>query len=52
MKYETPQMTALTSAINAIQSTSSKSIEAKYPDTYDPTDLVPEVIMGTYTDWE
>ena len=51
MKYETPQMTALTSAINAIQTTSDKSINARVIETYDPSDPIPEVV-GAYTDWE
>jgi hypothetical protein len=50
MKYETPQMTALTSAINAIQSTSAKELPVG-GDTFDPSDLLHEVI-GAYADWE
>jgi len=51
MKYETPQMTALTSAVNAIQSTSSKGPDYTHTDTFDPGDRVPEQ-FGAYTDWE
>lgn len=50
MKYETPQMTALTSAINAIQQTSSKDTVG-CSDTYDISSPLKEVVCG-YTDWE
>ena len=49
MKYETPQMTALTSAINAIQATSHKG-SFMYEDTFDPPNR-PEAV-GAYADWE
>jgi hypothetical protein len=50
MKYETPQMTALTPAINVIQSTPNKAPHM-FVDTWDPGDLLTEVI-GAYIDWE
>jgi hypothetical protein len=50
MKYETPQMTALTSAINVIQSTSEKHMPG-YVDTWDPGSVWPEKVQA-YTDWE
>ena len=50
MKYETPQMTALTSAVNAIQQTSSKDTIG-CSDHFDPSSVLPEVVCG-YTDWE
>jgi len=43
MKYETPELTALTLAINAIQ--------AKKPSTGDVDGLENEAI-GAYADWE
>jgi hypothetical protein len=51
MKYETPKMTALTSAINAIQSTSAKSTDYSCLDTFIPHDPTPEQVCG-YADWE
>jgi hypothetical protein len=50
MKYEAPQMTALTSAINAIQSTQDKGIP-NCVDTYDQGNPLKEAVCG-YTDWE
>jgi len=38
MKYETPQMTALTPAINAIQETSAKAPQG-HTDIFDPVAL-------------
>lgn len=48
MKYETPKLTALTPAINAIQDP-PKHIDNGYdsPGVYD--DFVP---LGVYADWE
>ena len=49
MKYETPQMTALTPAINAIQSSgssSSKVIQSQFDGSEDYES------PGAYTDWE
>ena len=51
MKYETPELTALTPAINAIQSsTMDKS------DTFAHTDQLitgaPNEVTGAYADWE
>ena len=45
MKYETPELTALTPAINAIQGTK---------DSGSPTDGVPNNIevLSAYEDWE
>ena len=50
MKYETPQMTALTPAVNAIQETSAKALPQGI-DYFEPSDVLHEVI-GAYTDWE
>ena len=50
MKYETPEVTALTPAISAIQETSAKGIVG-YLETYDPANPLKEV-YGAYTDWE
>jgi hypothetical protein len=50
MKYETPQMTTLTSAITAIQETSSKG-PIGLIETFHPEGPWPEVV-GAYTDWE
>jgi hypothetical protein len=49
MKYETPQMTALIPAINAIQSTSAKGSYTNI-DSYNGS-KIPES-DGVYTDWE
>ena len=49
MKYETPELTALTPAINAIQSSGTKNINDLYPDSV--TGEINES-MGTYADWE
>ena len=51
MKYETPQMTTLTSAINAIQATAQKSTTDPCIDTYEPSSPLKEAVCG-YTDWE
>jgi hypothetical protein len=51
MKYETPELTTSTPAINAIQSTNSKCTDCKYPDIFDPVNPLPEQ-FGAYTDWE
>jgi hypothetical protein len=45
MKYETPELTALTTAINAIQSSSSK-----VPNH--PGDSFDDEGPGAYQDWE
>jgi len=46
MKYETPELTALTTAINAVQSSGSKSI-------LNPNfDGVGNEVTAAYTDWE
>jgi len=50
MKYETPEMTALTPAIKAIQQTSEKAIQG-YTDNFDPGSQLLEVV-GAYADWE
>ena len=47
MKYETPELTALTPAVNAIQAT--KTIN--HPLDSQPTPQ-PEVGVGAYEDWE
>jgi hypothetical protein len=47
MKYETPKLTALTPAINAIQATKGEPVNIK--DT--PTKLT-EHMVGAYQDWE
>jgi hypothetical protein len=50
MKYETPQLTALTPAIDAIQTTSAKCL-CGVIETYDPASPLKELV-GAYTDWE
>jgi len=45
MKYETPAMTALTSAIDAIQATKQPVIDGDNP-------LHTESSVGAYHDWE
>ncbi len=50
MKYETPELTASTPAINAIQSTSSKSPTALNVDSFNGSPIN-ETVAG-YTDWE
>jgi hypothetical protein len=47
MKYETPEMTALTPAINVIQGV--KPPNAEYMDSPSPTN---ESTFGGYADWE
>lgn len=47
MKYETPEMTALTCAINAIQSLPSEKGSNNLPDSPINNEDVP-----SYTDWE
>ena len=49
MKYETPELKALTSAINAIQSTSEKNINAIVIETYNPNDPLNEVVAHIQT---
>ena len=52
MKYETPQMTVLTPAINAIQTVfGSSKIGGTNPDSLDPLGPHDEV-TGGYKDWE
>jgi hypothetical protein len=46
MKYETPEMTVLTPAINAIQGV------PKHPTIYFETPVVFYEIDGAYADWE
>ena len=46
MKYETPQLTALTPAINAIQGNNGSK-----PDTSKKDSLIHESV-ATYADWE
>ena len=48
MKYETPEMTALTPAINAIQSATVKEFNPLATDG----DITENEMVGTYTDWE
>ena len=51
MKYETPELTALTSAINAIQSSLlSKSNE--YMIVEQVITGAPNEVTGAYADWE
>ena len=50
MKYDTPRMTALTPAINAIQETSTKALPQGF-DSFMPSDPLHEVV-GAYADWE
>ena len=50
MKYETPELTALTPAINAIQTPSTK-IGNPYPDTSQP-EVLPDESTAGYQDWE
>lgn len=50
MKYDTPELTALTPAISAIQGTSAKGTVG-YLETYDPVNPLKEV-YGAFTDWE
>jgi len=45
MKYETPELTALTPAINAIQA-------AKNPEPDGDGQSLTEVPIGAYQDWE
>jgi hypothetical protein len=47
MKYETPELTVLTPAINAIQSLSSKTMEPTVVDSKTENETI-----GTYQDWE
>lgn len=49
MKYETPQLTALTNAITAIQSSSNK-FDGHHTDTYIVGD--PPEVNSAYADWE
>jgi hypothetical protein len=51
MKYETPEMTVLTTAINAIQAVFpyTKAITG-YQDFLDPKDM--NEVSGAYRDWE
>jgi hypothetical protein len=50
MKYETPEMTVLTSAITAIQSSSG---DFPKNDTYHVDSAAPkEETISAYTDWE
>jgi hypothetical protein len=50
MKYETPGLTALMPAINAIQSVSPMKPNVLHGDSPDP-DVLNEAI-GAYADWE
>jgi hypothetical protein len=50
MKYETPELTVLTSAISAVQSTLENKVSVGELDHVDPT-YMPE-IAGAYQDWE
>jgi hypothetical protein len=45
MQYETPELTALTTAINAIQSTKQPVINGDNP-------MQTEASVGAYPDWE
>jgi hypothetical protein len=47
MKYETPKLTALTPAINAIQATKGEP-----PNTLDTPLYLTEHLGGAYQDWE
>jgi hypothetical protein len=47
MKYETPELTALTPAINAIQ-----AVKQEPPDIEDHPTLMTESSTGAYQDWE
>jgi len=49
MKYETPELTALTPAINAIQGVSAKPHVATPHDSFTDTNEIPS---GAYQDWE
>jgi hypothetical protein len=48
MKYETPEMTTLTPAINAIQSGSN----SKFPETYADSPHIELEAVQAYMDWE
>jgi|HubBroStandDraft_4_1064222.scaffolds.fasta_scaffold513602_2 hypothetical protein len=48
MKYETPELTALTPAINAIQSVHPET----KPNGTQSDNLVDNEINGAYADWE
>jgi hypothetical protein len=48
MKYETPEMTALTPAINAIQSAPKPPVS----NTYDSITHLYDEFDGAYEDWE
>jgi hypothetical protein len=45
MRYETPELTALTPAINAIQ-------DLKDPESGSDNDSKVEIMVGAYQDWE
>ena len=47
MKYETPELTALAPAINAIQ-----AVKQEPPDIEDHPTLMTESSTGAYQDWE
>ena len=50
MKYETPELSALTPAINAIQSTSGVSKTGSQQDAQHPSQS--NDATGAYADWE
>jgi hypothetical protein len=48
MKYETPEMTVLTPAINAIQAGS----HSKTPEVFSDSPYIPLEQVAAYMDWE
>jgi hypothetical protein len=46
MKYEAPELMALTPAINAVQTSAKPDVQ-----THQDSDLVNEIV-GAYADWE
>jgi hypothetical protein len=50
MKYETPELTALTPAINAIQSSIPAKLAQQFGDSPNPS--VRNEHSGAYEDWE
>jgi hypothetical protein len=51
MKYETPQLTVLSSAINAVQSASGSGSKSTTANPLDSTTNKNEIVVG-YSDWE
>ena len=48
MKYETPELTALTPAVSAIQGNPTKKLDQKFRDSH----LMNEASAPGYADWE